>query len=323
MKKIIITLATLVTLSIANLSFVSAAISATISVVPINPSPKSTVTLTFESYTLNMSTSMITWKINNQVVLEGQGQKKLSIKTGDVGESAIVTATALAADGSTITQSINITPSSIVLLYEAPKSYVPLLYEGRSLPSSGALTRISALPSLSDAGVPVSPSNLSYTWYMDDTIMRDGSGLGKQSITVRLDSLKTKSEIKVVARSPLGNTGEKKITIYPHQVMPILYKYDSILGTNFTNAIERRFEAVSDFTLSLEPFYVSDEDNKPATYIWYLDGLPATPLGGRILGLAPKANSYGTKLLTISVLGADRRIQKTELKTELIFDTRK
>lgn len=323
MNKIITAFFVLVTLFISEISFVSATISATINITPQNPNPKSFVTLTLESYSLDVSTSMITWKSGDEVLLEGQGKEKLTLKTGDVGETTIVTVTALSADGASITQSINITPSSVILLYEAPQSYVPLLYKGKSLPSTGALVRVSALPSVSDNGIPVSPSNLSYTWYSDDTIIKNQSGLAKQSVTVRLDFLKTKSEIKVIVRSPFGNTAEKTLTIYPHDVMPLLYTYDSILGTNFTKAIERRFESVSDFTLSLEPFYVSDEGNKPATYMWYLDGLPATPVGGRILGLTPKANSYGSKLLTISVAGADRRLQKSEVSTELIFDTRK
>ncbi len=323
MKKIIVTLIALVTLSTLSFSSAYAQTDATIILSPKNPEPKSFVTLEIESYSFNVNTATITWEIGGKVILQGQGETILKLRTGNVGESSVVTVTSDTAGGLQVKQSITITPSSVVLLYEAPKSYVPLLYEGRSLPSTGASVRVSALPSISDSGVLLSPSNLSYSWYVNDSFVKSISGKGKQSATIELDYLKNSTDIKVLIQSPLGNRGEKTITIYPHPVMPILYKYDSILGTNFTQAIERRFEAVSDFTLSLEPFYVSNEDNKPATYTWYLDGLPATPAGGRILGLAPKANSYGSKLLKITVLGSNKRLQKSELTTELIFDTRK
>jgi hypothetical protein len=227
------------------------------------------------------------------------------------------------ADGSSIEQTINISPSSIILIYEAPTSYVPVLYEGRSLPSDGALVKVTAFPQLSDGGVSVSPSSLSYVWYMNDTVMQSMSGAGKQSALIRLDYLRSKNEIKVVARSPLGNTGEKTITVYPHKIMPLLYEYEPLLGTDFTKLVTRRFETVKDFSLILEPFYVSQKDPKDPTFSWFLNGLPATPLGGRILSLHPKEDSYGTKKLTITVYGPDKRIQKAETASELIFDTRK
>jgi hypothetical protein len=222
-----------------------------------------------------------------------------------------------------VSQLITIAPASVILIYEAPQSYVPLLYEGRSLPGEGALVKVTALPLLGDAGQAALPSKLSYTWYVNDTVFKDVSGLGKQSAYIRLDYLQSVNTIKVIVRSPYGNTAEKTISIYAHDIMPLMYTYDSILGTDFTKVIERRFEAVKDFTLSLEPFYVSDEDTRPASFVWYLDGLPSTPLGGRLLSLHPKEDSYGSKMLSIDIYGADKRLQKAETQVELLFDTRK
>ncbi len=322
MKKILILFISILFFSSSS-SFVFAQISSTINLEPRNPEPKSIVVLTLESYAFDVNTAIITWKANGKTVLQGQGEKSLSLKTGSVGESSKIGVTAELADGSFVEQSISVTPSSITLLFESPNSYVPLLYEGRSLPGEGALVRVSALPSISDNGVPVPPSSLSYTWYINDTVLKAASGAGKQSASIRLDYFKTKTEVKVIARSPLGNSGEKTLTLYPHKVMPLIYTYDSILGSNFANLIGKRFEATEDFTFSLEPFYVSDEQQKPASFVWYLDGLPSTPLGGRLLSLHPKENSYGSKILTIDVFGSDKRLQKGSSRTELIFDTRK
>ncbi len=301
---------------------VLAQVSATITLEPKNPEPNSTVTLTIESYSFDVQLANIVWKIGGSVVRQGVGEVALAVKTGEVGQTIPVTVSAEAPNGAKVEQIINITPSSVIILYESPTSYVPVLYEGRSLPSTGALVRVTALPSMSERGVAVPPSSLSYTWSLNDTIIKSASGLGKQSASIRLDYLSNKSEIKVIVRSALGNTGEKTITIYPHDVMPMLYTHDPVLGPNFVTAIMRRFEAVKEFTLALEPFYVSSEEETP-TFSWYLDGLPSTPLGGRILALRPKEDSYGTKMLVINVKGEDRPLQRAEIKTELIFDTRK
>lgn len=321
MKKTLLYLILFLSITSTSL-FVSAQMSATISVSPKNPSPRSSVTLLFESYSVNINTAIITWKVDGKVVLQGQGESRLPLRMGDIGESYVVTAMSESADGSKLEQSITITPTSVTLIYEAPQSYVPLLYKGRSLPANGALVKVTALPALSDKGLPLSPTNLSYTWYVNDTVLTTSSGLGKQSATFRLDYLRNTSDIRVVVRSPLGISGEGNLSLSPHPVMPVLYTHDPILGPNFSKAIQRRFEAVEDFTLQLEPYYISMEGKGP-TFVWYLDGMPSTPLGGRQLSLRPPENNYGSKMLRISVSSLPRKIQEGEIQTELIYDTRK
>lgn len=320
LKKICLTL---ISLSLFSSSLVYADVSATVTLDPENPLPKSSVTLTIDSYSFDVNTAMITWQANGKVLLQGQGETKLTIKTGSVGQSSQIIVKAETADGSSIQQSVTITPSSIILLYEAPQSYVPLLYEGRSLASDGGLVRITAIPEISDDGVPVPPSRLSYTWYMNDSVVKTVSGAGRQSATFRLDYLNDQDVFKVIARSPKGNAATKTITVYPHKILPLLYTYDQVLGPDFTSLVSQRFEAVKDFTLSLQPFYISINEAKDPTYTWFLDGLPSTPLGGRLLSLHPKEDSYGTKMLSISLLGPDKRIQKADTKVEIVFDTRK
>ncbi len=304
--------------------FVFAQISSTISLSPENPEPNSTVELTLESYSFDTGTAMITWKVNNKIVAQGQGVDSYSLPTGSVGQSTKVTVSAITGDGSAIEQEVVVTPSSVSLLYEAPKSYTPLLYKGRSLPGDGALFTVTAFPQISENNTIVPPSSLAYTWYLNDSIMQSYSGVGKQSAELRIDYLRSKNTVRVIVRSQKGNIASKTITVQPHEPMPLLYLYDPIFGSMFTQLVGKRFETIKDFTLSLEPFYVTQEDEGDSSeYTWFLDGLLSTPSDGRVLGFHPKENSYGIKNLTIKVYGADRRLQQTELETEILFDTRK
>ncbi len=303
--------------------FAQAQVTATVKLNPKNPEPKSIVTLTLSSYSFDVNTAVITWKSRGKVLLQGLGEKNLEIRTGEVGESYPITVTAQTSDGSSVEQTITVSPSSVTLLYESPRSYVPLLYEGRSLAADGGIIKVTALPSIADDGVQVLPSSLSYIWYINDDPIKVSSGLGKQSAFFELDYLQNKDVIKVVVRSPYGNTGEKSLTVYPHAILPLVYSYDALFGPNFTSIIEKRFETIKDFALSLQPFYVSDDPKKPASFVWYLDGLPSTPLGGRVLAMHPKEDSFGSKMLSINIFGTDRRIQSASTKMEILFDTRK
>lgn len=298
---------------------------ALITLSPKTPSPYSPITATLVSYSFDVNTAMITWSRNGKNLLKGIGQKKLTIQTGGVGTQITLHVNIVTADNAVTEMDITLSPESVDILYETPESYIPLFYEGKSLPGEGAIVKFVAMPNISEGRVIIPSSSLSYSWYVNDEFMSDASGYGRSSGLFNLDFFSAFTRIKVVVRSPKGSTAEKFIDIYPHDVMPLLYLYDDVLGTNHNKLLTRRFETTKDFTLSLEPFYLSSNNSLRDTvnYSWALDGLPVTPLGGTLLSMRPKENSYGSRNLSISVSNSKRRLQRAETKLNLIFDTRK
>ncbi len=302
---------------------VSAEDLASIRLNPENPAPYSSVEVKLESFYFDVNVARITWEVNGRVILTGVGEKKISIITGAIGQPTTVKVTAEASDGSKVEQVIPIRPSSITLLYEAPKSYIPLLYKGRSLPADGTEVKVTAFPQISEKGAPVSPSNVSYSWYVNDEFYEDISGYGKQSASIKMDYLSPYTEVRVLARTTSGTVAEKSIDIYHHAVTPLVYLYDPVLGTRFSKLLERRFETTEDFTLMLEPLYVTHKESKAPTYTWTLNGSPSTPLDGRSLSFQPKKNSYGSQRLQISVIGPNAYLEEGEVALDLVFDTRR
>ena len=294
-----------------------------VTLTPENPLPNSTVTLTLTSLSFDVHTALISWEVNGKVVRKGDGETSITIKTGSVGDSSSVTITAETKEGGLIKQSVDITPSSVSLMYEAPASYVPPFYEGRSLPSDGSLVRVSAIPSMSDGNGRVDPASLSYVWYLNDSVIKSLSGRGKQSADIRLDYLRNENEVRVVVRTPYGNVATKTITITPHAIMPLVYLYDDVLGANFSMRVGKRFETTKDFILSLHPFYMPKKGSRDSVYTWLLDGLQITPTDDTTLALHPKKDSYGVKNLTVRVEGPNRFNETVEQNIEIIFDTRK
>lgn len=298
---------------------------ATVTLDPKNPTPYSPVTATIVSYSFDVNTALITWSRNGKNLLKGIGEKKLIVQTGAAGYQIPIHVTIVTADNTITNMDITLTPESVDILYETPESYVPLFYEGRSLPGEGASVKFVAMPNVSERGVTVPASSLSYSWYVNDTFMDDSSGFGRSSASFNLDFFNTFTRVKVIVHSPRGATAEKFIDVYPHNIMPLLYTYDDILGVNHTSLITRRFEATQDFTLALEPFFISSNKSlrDTASYDWFLDGLPITPLGGVLLSMHPKEDSYGSRNLSISISSSKRRLQKAETSLNLIFDTRR
>lgn len=290
-----------------------------ISIDPSAPEPYSKVTLTLVSYDLNVNTSMVVWKVGGKEIKRGLGETSLSLSTGAVGAAIPVSATVSDANGNVVTASINVDPGSVSLVWEAPESYVPPFYEGKSLPADGAAVRITAIPNMT-----VPASSLSYTWFVEDEAITSASGAGKQTLVTNLDTLTDATNIRVVVRSPQGGVAEKTISLTPHDVMPMVYSYDELLGTNFATAFKRRLELAHDVTLSLEPFYLSAKNGLESTaqYSWYIDGLPVTPEEKTLLALRPKENAYGVRNLSILLANTRRRLQKAQADLQIVFDTR-
>ena len=312
-------------LLVGRFSYVSAQSDSSIMLNPKNPEPYSPVTLTLVSYAFDVNQATITWSLGNKQLLKGVGEKTLKVQTGGVGERLPIHVSVVTSGGDSVGLDVDIVPESVSILFEAEENYVPLFYEGLSLPGEESVVRFIAMPNMSDGGAILPPSSISYFWYVDDNFIDSASGIGRQSATLKLDTLSDTTDIRVVAHTPGGTVAEKTITMYPHAVVPLLYTYDEILGANHSTLVSKRFEATKDFTLILEPFFLSLNKSLGSTvsYEWLLDGLPVTPLGGRMLTLHPKENNYGSEKLSISISNTKRRLQKGITDVSLIFDTRK
>lgn len=317
-KRLLILLATLLPLH------VYAALDATLTVTPTYPSAYQKVVLTLSSYSFDVNVATITWSSQGKTLLSGFGQKQLSLTVGNVGQIIPISYKAVTANGDTITGSISLTPQSVDLMYESKESYVPPFYGGKALPGEGANLRVIAFPAIYESGARLSPSGLSYSWYINGEYAERISGAGRQSAIIPMKVLTDSTEIKVMIRSPRGNVAERTITVYPNEALPILYPYDEVLGVDYTKPFMRRMELARDTTVSLEPFYFSSKAglDATATYAWYLDGLPITPQEKTLISLRPSGNSFGTKKLSVLLENSKRLLQKSRADIEVIFDAR-
>jgi hypothetical protein len=297
---------------------------ATLTLTPPNPAPHDMVVVTLTSFSFDANVANITWSVNNKTLLTGLGKTSISLPVGDVGQEIPLSVKAVTADGSSLTQSIRITPQSVDLLYQGKESYTPPFYEGRSLPSDGSVVLVTALPTIAEGGRKVPDSNLSYSWYVNDDYKAGSSGAGKNTFETALDYLSDSTDVRVLVRSPQGYSAEKTISIYPHPVMPLYYSYDDLLGTDFAKTFIRRLELVKDITLSLVPFYLSTKNglDASAVYTWYIDGLPVTPEEKVLLTLRPKADAYGVRNLSVLLENTRRKLQRAQADLQVVFDTR-
>ncbi len=292
---------------------------------PEAPGPFEQVTVSVESYSFDVNTAYIEWSVNGVPFTAGLGVKKIQVVTGAIGKIVSIVAKVSTRDGEVLESSAALSPQSVELVWESVESFVPPFYEGKALPGEGSIIKVTALPNFSDGGVQVSPQNLSFLWYGNDTYLEQFSGTGRQVAFIPLDILSDFTQVKVRVRSTLGGVAEKKMDIYPRAVIPAVYLYDEILGTKYERMFTNRLEASKDFTISFVPYFLSTRNNldQKTDYLWLLDGLPVTPQEKTLLTLRPKENSFGTKRLSLRANSTTRTLQRAQADIELIFDTRK
>jgi hypothetical protein len=297
---------------------------ATITLEPEHPGPYEKVTLTLSSYSFDVDLATISWFVNGKTALGGPGERSFSITTGGVGEASLVKARIVLVNGEQIEVDTLLSPQGISLIWEAPESYTPPFYEGRSLPAEGSSIRLVAEPTISSQGKRVPPEDIAYSWYSNGELLTSASGRGKRSATIPLEYLSNSTKIRVVARDTNGNSAAKEVTIYPTEVRPSFYLRDPTLGIDYSRNLGGRFETTGEFTLAFVPYFFSTNNGlgSTASYAWALDGLPIEPETNTALTFRPQESAVGLRTLTVNINNSKRKLQKAVGKLTILFDTR-
>lgn len=292
-----------------------------LSLSPKNPGPYENVTIKLESYSFDTTRSNITWYADNKLIASGYGENTISLKTGKEGTQTIVRVSVKTNDNKTYNAGIVLAPQSIDLVWEAIESYTPPFYKGKALPGEGSLVKITALPNFYSDGKKISPSDISYNWSFNDSVVQNLSGYGKQTFTTYLDYLSNENEIKVVAQTMNGDRAEKRITIFPNEIDPIFYESDPTLGANYAKALPDYFKKTGDLFLTVEPYFISGKGSvaNNLDYSWSLNGMPVTPTDNTHITLHPKEGYVGVSRIGVSISNTKRILQEIEKKIEISF----
>lgn len=165
-------------------------------------------------------------------------------------------------------------------------SYVPPLYQGRALPSIGSKILVDAVVVASGGN----PSNLKYSWFIDDIFQKNKSGYGKNSFYF-------------YASQRPGNSQTIKIqifnddrTIFEERIIqiPIVSPEIAIYPSNGNNYVADRANEVSvvlpdkEFSFFARPYFFSIEKFADFVFEWNFAGqepIISSDYGANVLDL--------------------------------------
>lgn len=252
-KKFIITtiglLAFLSPFSFVAAQAVTQSIDLSINTVPADPRPKEIVTLTAESFSLDLASTFLTWTYGGKTIGSGLGKTSISVIAPDAGAVGTVTVTA-ATGGAPVSASSTLRPGSVDLLFEGIQASVPPFYKGLPLVAPTGTYRVVAIPSAN------APKVTDYQWSRNGSALGQLSGISKSSLLLQNTVLSRSDSIAVTVSGGVFE-GEGSITV-PTQT-PDVIAYQKREGfVDYTRGFRSTMPIVgSGAIIRFEPFFFS------------------------------------------------------------------
>jgi len=268
-----------------------------VSVSPSNPRAGENITLEVSSYSINIDAAKITWYVDGVNKEEGVGQKNLTIKAKDNGQSTIVRVVAETTNGTIVETSKTIIPGGVDIIVE-PTSYTPPFYKGKPIFVNQGTMRIVAVPDIFINGEKVSSKNLIFKWTKDDIVLPQDINTGNDSIIINGSVPIRDIDIDVAVSDFSGNTvaeaskiisaGSPKILFYEDSPLYGILLNKAIVGSYYLGGRE-------EVDIMAKPYFFNIENkNNNVDYKWSMNGNPVS-LSGKKNELVLKQTNTGLK----------------------------
>ena len=248
-----------------------------VDMIPENPGPNQLVNVSVVSYSTNVNTANITWKINGKTQKTGKGEKIFSFTTGSVNNTTTLDIIVETMEGETVTKTFNLKPVGVDLIWTTD-GFIPPFYKGKTLFSHQNKIMFIALPHMTASnGVEISAKNLIYKWTKDGTVIDTASGFGRNTYTFVSSLISRPLDIQVEVTSPnTSGVGDAEIVVSPIEPSVIFYKKSPLYGIEFQKALSGVVELTDSkevVILGVPFFFGTLSANAPElSYKWSING---------------------------------------------------
>jgi hypothetical protein len=297
----------------------------TVSLFPENPRPNDTVTVTVQSFSVDLDATLITWTVNGKKITSAVGQKSFSLNAGTLGSISRVDVSATA-PGISVAKSVVIRPADVSLLWEAD-TYTPPFYRGKALHSYNGAFRITAIPELVGSnGKMLDSKDLIYTWKKNGTVAGEASGYGKnQFVSSQTSYLREGEDVTVEVSAPRDNVvASRSITIKPIVPKVLFYEKSGLYGMLYNKALGSRFALANDeVTISAEPYFFSvpSKSAQNLSIFWKLNNASVPAFAGESdITLRRDSNDAGRSSLEAVLQNTNKVLQGAKGTLLITFD---
>ena len=295
-----------------------------IQTVPPHPGPHQLTTITVESFSTDLNRATISWFLNNNPVKEATGQKNFSFKTGSLGSISNILIVVKTPGGAVIQETINISPASVDLVWEA-ESYTPPFYKGKALYQFQGNVKVVALPNIiTTEGGSLEAKNMVYTWKVDGHPAGSASGYGKNFILFRGDVPLKPATVSVEVSSTDGAyVATNSTTLNPVQPGIVLYEDSPLLGILYEQALAGNIALRNtEIKITAIPYFlgVAERDGNGLIYNWLMNGQKITAGGEKSsVTFRQDKGAAGNATISLNVTNPIKVFQTIDASVNLLF----
>jgi hypothetical protein len=294
-----------------------------VGLIPATPQPNQEVLVTIESYSINLDTSKISWYLNDTLVTQGIGVKKTSIKVGALGSTNVLRIR-VESGIEVFTKIINISPSSVTILWEA-QTYTPPFFKGKALFTHQSLIKFFAAPQIIVNNREIPKEDLIYTWSKDGSVLGDESGYGKYTLSINGSIISRTLSIDVTVQDPKsGISAFNTIDITPQEPEIVFYKKDPLYGTQYQKALSDRIPLnTREFTIDAVPYFFSTSRairSGALSFSWSVNGSNIENIDTDLVRtFRTTGNDFGSANISLSIEQPQRILQYTSKSITVDF----
>ncbi len=292
-------------------------------VTPENPSAFDTVTIKVTSSLVDTNRYPIIWSVNNSVVLSGIGERTVTIKMKDYGQSINVIFSIKLID-STIQKRLSLTPQDTTMLWEAVDSYVPPFYSGKKLPTYESLVRIAAVPNFLKDKRSLATKDAVYNWSRNKSVVPNAGGYGKDSILIMHNRIRPSELLEVDASSTDGSSAaHAQITIPFYNPKIVFYERNPISGIKYSLATNSIFFNTDSTIVEAIPYFfsVTNKNVNSLKFSWAMNNkaVVTTDLTNKNRLTLQKPDASGSAKIDLSVENTSKLFQSAKSSLSVLF----
>lgn len=297
----------------------------TLTTTPANPKPNEEISITLNSYSVNVDSATIRWYINDVVKKEGIGEKVITTRTGKSGDFINVKVEVTTYDGRYFEKELSINPAEVDIIVEA-NSYTPPFYKGRAYFAPQGKVKIIAVPDIVVNGKKVENQVLSFKWKKNGMVLGNQSGTGRNTLMLE-GEIPTKDilvglEVLDVSRKVLAS---KLFVVSPQNPKILFYVNSSLYGVLLNKALLGNYEFGNreDITVIAKPYFfdVYTSGTTNFNYKWSVNNKAVFLNGNQneVILKKEKTDSTGKMLVGLKIENQTKIFQYAENNFNLIF----
>ena len=285
---------------------------------PKSPAPYDSVTVSLNDYSVDSLGADVRWYYNDVELADRKNERTITVQVGALGSKAVVRATLVRSSAPTLSASVTLVPAAIDIVLES-RSYVPLFYRGRALPSPSSQVRAVAIV---NTGSDTSSASYTYTWSEGGSVLFGGPLKGKSVVELTMPRYGG-GPLSVEVHDGNGTlVGESSVPLVANEPELRFYEESPLRGLSERELLSPYVLVGNEVTVYGEPYYLDAGVSAAETdFSWTIDGRKVSSDPDAQNGISlQKTGGAGGASIDLTVVTKARVPQYLKRAFELVFN---